>query len=425
MAHNDGGRSLRTRTFISFLGVLPPVLVLLAAVELLLMPYLTSRTWEELANSTRVLTDAVQASASVAIRNHLKAIAERNREIARNHIELAEKGVMTRREAVDRLRRIFLSQRVGGSGYIYCIDSRGIALVHPKPEVEGADYSHFAFVREQMRRKSGYLEYDWRNPGEDHFRPKALYMVYFAPLDWIISASCYRSELNELLNPQDFREMVLSLRFGKRGYSYVFNKEGQTLIHPELKNVNVLDQPDMPADFVRVMLANDSGRLEYEWRNPSEPEPLRKIAVYESLPEYGWVIVSSAYVDEVMAPVRIARTVSYGGMLLLLLAAGVAAYYLSGRITRPVDAMVRRLDRNARNGVREPLPVAPTTNWAGWDGNSTLSFPPSTGRRTELRRERARYQSLFEASPDAVFLLLGAGDRRLQSGHLRHFRRGP
>jgi PAS domain S-box-containing protein len=408
MAHNDGGRSLRTRTFISFLGVLPPVLVLLAAaVELLLMPYLTSRTWEELANSTRVLTDAVQASASVAIRNHLKAIAERNREIARNHIELAEKGVMTRREAVDRLRRIFLSQRVGGSGYIYCIDSRGIALVHPKPEVEGADYSHFAFVREQMRRKSGYLEYDWRNPGEDHFRPKALYMVYFAPLDWIISASCYRSELNELLNPQDFREMVLSLRFGKRGYSYVFNKEGRTLIHPELKNVNVLDQPDMPADFVRVMLANDSGRLEYEWRNPSEPEPLRKIAVYESLPEYGWVIVSSAYVDEVMAPVRIARTVSYGGMLLLLLAVGVAAYYLSGRITRPVGAMVRRLDRNARNGVREPLPVS-ADDELGRLGREFNAFLSTIDRQTtELRRERERYQSLFEASPDAVFLLRG------------------
>lgn len=405
---NRIGRSLRSRIFVSFLAALLPVLVLLvAAVELLLMPYLASRTWEELDNSTRVLTDAVRASASVAIRNHLKAIAERNREIARHHIELVEKGVMPRQEAVERLRRIFLSQQVGSSGYVYCINSRGVAVIHPRPGVEGDDYSHYAFVRKQMRRKSGYLEYKWRNPGEERFRPKALYMVYFKPLDWIISASCYRSELNELLDPADFREMVLSLRFGKSGYSYVFNEEGETLIHPVLEDVNVLTQADMPTDFLRVMLETGSGRLTYRWQNPDEAELFQKIAVYESLPEYGWVIVSSAYVQEVMAPVRIARTLCYGGMLLLLAAAGATAYLLSGRVTRPVNAMVRGLDRNAQSDQHEPLPV-PADDELGRLAREFNAFLATIDRQNaELRRERARYRSLFEASPDAVFLLQG------------------
>ncbi len=406
MKPKRAGRSLRSRIFIAFLGALLPVLVLLiAAVELLLVPYLEARTWKELTSSTRVLTSAVRASASMAIRNHLEAIAERNREIARHHLELVEQNVLSRTEAITRLRYILLSQQVGTSGYIYCINSRGTAVVHPSPAVQGTDNSGFAFVREQMERREGYMEYDWQNPGEDFPRKKALYMVYLEPLDWIISASCYHSELNELLNPKDFRDTVLSLRFGESGYSYVFNQEGQTLIHPVFKDFNALSQPDVPSDFVRNMLTTGSGRLTYDWRNPDETALRRKMAVYESLPEYGWVIVSSAYVDEVMKPVQIARGISYGGLLLLLMAAGATAYLLSGRLTRPVDEMVRQLDRNARNSTREPLPT-PVDGELGRLAREFNLFLATIDRQNdELRRERARYRSLFEASPDAILLL--------------------
>jgi len=400
--------SLRFQIVKAFFVLLIPVLLFVTlAVELFFVPTIELSARQELANSTNVLTSAVRAGAAVAIRNHLRAIAERNLEIARHHLSLAEQGVLSFDEAKERLQNILLSQVVGTSGYIYCLDSAGTVVVHPNNALRGTNVADFAFVRDQISRKEGYLEYDWKNPGESHLRPKALYMVYFEPLDWIISASSYRSEFNELLNPEDFREAVSSLRFGDSGYAYVINLEGETLIHPSLKNYNVLQQNEMPSDFAKEMIEKGAGSLDYSWRNPGESEIRRKIAVYQTIEEYGWLVVSSAYLDEVMKPVNVARFFAYGSTLLLLLAASLTGYWLSGRITWPVDKMMRQIDKNAREGLKDPLPVLGDDELGRLASEFNNFLVKLDKQNAALRHQQEQYQNLFEASPDAIFLLRG------------------
>ena len=269
--------TLRSRIiFFSLLILLPVICFVTITVEAVLVPSIKQNVRNELANSTRVITSSVRQGATASIRNHLRAIAEGNREIARYYFSLVEQNVLSREEAFARLEKILLSQKVGSSGYIYCLDSKGNVVVHPNGGVRETNASNFAFVRKQMEVKEGYLEYDWKNPGESKARPKALYMVYFKPLDWIISASSYRSEFNQLLHPEDFRETVLSLRFGKSGYAYVVNENGQALIHPNYENLNILRQPDVPADFVREMLSRGSDSVVYDWQGPGEKKTRKK-----------------------------------------------------------------------------------------------------------------------------------------------------
>lgn len=392
----------------SFFLVLLPVMIFLAvAVEVFLIPSLRQNAKQELTNSTRVLTGSIRASAGATIRNHLKAIAEKNREIARQHMALVSQGVLSREEAVQRLREILFSQRIGSSGYIYCLDHRGMAVVHPSRDVENTDLAGFDFVRTQLARKEGYVEYDWQNPGEDAPQAKALYMVYFEPLDWIISVSSYRAEFYELLDTDDFREAVSSLHFGESGYAYVFNREGRMLIHPKLEHLTSLAQFDPASDIFAPMLASGSGNLEYEWKNPEDAEPRRKFAVFESVPEYGWVVVSSTYLDEVLSPVRLIIRLGYGATLLVFIAAGLATYFLSGRLSRPIDAMLRQLDKNTTSGRYELLPVSADNEFGRLAEEINSNFMLLDDQSRQLRRERKRYQSLFEASPDAVFLLRG------------------
>jgi PAS domain S-box-containing protein len=409
MKFKTSGRSFRSRIFISFMAALLPVLVLtFICIETLLVPYVESGVWEDLTNSTKALTNSIRATASVTIRNHLKAIAEKNRAVARQYYDLAEKGVITRQEAVNQLRRVLLEQTVGTSGYLYCVDSKGIAVVHPNPGVEGEDHTQFAFVREQMARKEGYIEYQWRNPGEHSPRPKALYMVYFEPLDWIISASSYRSEFNTLLTPDDFSEAVLSVRFGKSGYAYVVNNKGVAIIHPEIKGVKLFAQKDAPTEFLREMLARGSGIQDYVWKNPKDPYPRRKLAVFEKIPEFGWTIASSAYWDEVMEPVLIARYIGYGTMIMLLIMGVITSYLLSGRITKPIDSLIAQLDRNTKASAYGPLPVdtgSSDIDRLGQEFNAFLATIDA--QNMEMENERARYLSLFEASPDAILLIRG------------------
>jgi signal transduction histidine kinase len=281
-------KTFRLQIVSSFLLVLLPVLIFLAvSVEFFLIPSIRENAKQDLTNSTRVLTGSIRASAAATIRNHLKAIAEKNREIAEQHIALVNQGVLSQEEAIKRLRAIFFSQRIGSSGYIYCLNRHGITVVHPNHDIENTDITGFDFVRTQLERKEGYIEYDWQNPGEESPRPKALYMVYYQPLDWIISVSSYREEFYELLDTNDFSDAVSSLHFGESGYAYVFNQEGKMLIHPRLEYLANLSELDPTSDIFAPMLSNGSGSIEYTWQNPGESKSRKKFAVFENVPEYG------------------------------------------------------------------------------------------------------------------------------------------
>ena len=109
-------------------------------------------------------------------------------------------------------------------------------------------------------------------------------------------------------------------------------------------------------------------------RGRVKKKPEKKIAVYEKIEEFGWLVVSSAYIDEVMRPVWVARLVSHLSMVLLLLGSWAISYYLSGRITRPVDEMTKQLDRNARGGSLARFQLLGTTNWGDWRKSSILSW---------------------------------------------------
>jgi len=400
--------TFRSRIFGAFLLALLPILLLLAgAIEFFLTPSMQQTARQELSNSTRVLTSAIRTSAAVSVRNHLKAIAEKNREIATQHLSLVAQGLLSKEEAVTRLKAILLSQRIGNSGYIYCLDHNGVAVVHPNEKVEDTDNTRFDFVREQIKTKEGYLEYNWQNPGEQSPRPKALYMVFFEPLDWIISVSSYRSEFNEMLEPNDFRNTVSSLKFGASGYAYMFNKEGRILVHPQLKYLTDISNENPASDIIKPMLAQDSGSIEYGWRNPEEAESRQKIAVFEHIPEYGWIVVSSAYLDEIMGPVNLTVRIFYIAICIVLTAAVIATFFLSGRLSRPIIAMLYQLDKNEQNGTHEPLPELKNNELGRLAFEFNRFLKKIVSQKDQLRQERERYQSLFEASPDAVFLIRG------------------
>lgn len=141
----------------------------------------------ELSNTTATIQNMVQTSANTSIKNYLRAVAEKNREIIEDIYKRHKAGFMTEDEAQAQVSGILFSQTIGKTGYIYCANSKGIAIVHPNPGVAGKKYLHHPFVKEQIKRKEGYLEYEWENPGENRKRSKALYMTYFEPWDWIIS----------------------------------------------------------------------------------------------------------------------------------------------------------------------------------------------------------------------------------------------
>jgi signal transduction histidine kinase len=171
---------------------------------------------------------------------------------------------------------LLLSQTIGSTGYNYCIDSRGVAVVHPNKGVLGNDYSYRGFIKKQITLRNGYLEYDWQNPGEPTPRPKALYMAYFEPWDWIVSVSSYRSEFAELVTVDDFRDSILNIRFGSNGYAFVLDPDGNILIHPNVSgNIRDLNMGEGLVLLDRI-LEQREGVIRYDWTDPYDESRVKR-----------------------------------------------------------------------------------------------------------------------------------------------------
>ena len=343
---------IRYKLLISYSAVLLLCLTIGSAVIFFFVKQLIQANIEsELKNTTQTILNMVRTSASVSIKNHLRAVAEKNREIAQHYYDKALTGAISMAEAQQQTREVMLSQTIGKTGYIYCIDSHGIILIHPENQLLQVDLSEHAFITEQMERKVGYLEYNWKNPGETHPRPKALYMTYFEPWDWIISVTSYRNEFRELVNVDDFRDSILSLVFGQTGYSYVLDLEGNLIVHPSLKG-NYYEAVDVKGrQFIQEICKRKSGKIIYTWAAPGESEAREKLVIFNYIPEYQWIVASSSFLEEFYAPLRtighlILATVVISFILVLPITSRI-----SSSITNPLLELMNRFALGAKGDI--------------------------------------------------------------------------
>lgn len=316
------------------------------------------RIESELANSTRMIHNMVTTSINVSIKNHLRAVAEKNLEIVRGVYQQVEKGAMWPDDAKNLAAALLLSQTIGNSGYLYCLDSHGTVTVHPRSALIGTNVAEHAFVRKMMDSPNGYLEYDWKNPEEDQTRPKALYMTYFEPWDWIISASAYRSEFIRLVNVEDFRKSILSLKFGETGYAFVIDKDANAIIHPKLQGVNIFKDRELSNKYLEDMMKRKKGRSVYDWKNPGEDHERRKLVMFDHIAEYQWLVASSSYLDELYQPLETMRNMIIGISVVFFGIMLVVIFGISLRITTPLRELMTRFssatagDYSARMQVR-------------------------------------------------------------------------
>ena len=273
------------------------------------------------------------------IKNYLKGIAEKDKDIVSFFHEEFVQGRMSEDQAKRLAAGALLSQKIGKTGYVYCVDSSGTIRVHPKKELIGIDLSTYDFIQTQKRDKGGYIQYHWANPGEQVKRPKALYMSYFAPWDWIISVSSYRSEFTDLVNIGDFAKGLLDIKLGKTGYLYVMDYNGNLLVHPSLQGQNIAENKDERGFYyIKAILAKKDGMLSYAWKNPGENRQREKVVYFRSVDDLGIIIVGGTYRDELVAANAKIVLVS---LLLFVVGFGIiilVSVRIAGLFSRPIKS---------------------------------------------------------------------------------------
>jgi PAS domain S-box-containing protein len=344
----------------------------------------------ELTNATAAIRHMVRTAASTSIKNHLRAVAEKNLEIVQAVYQEFEQGLITEPQAKELCRKILFSQTIGKTGYIFCANTNGIATEHPNPGVTGKRFMDRNFVREMIRLKTGYLEYEWKNPEEDAMMPKAMYMSYFAPWDWIIAVSTYQEEFRELVKISDFRESILDLTFGKTGYAYINDSLGNLVVHPFLTG-NYYDSQDKDGRyFVRDMCEKKNGRAVYSWKNPGEAEAREKLVIFNYIPEYDWIISSASYLDEIYAPLNTVKKIIIAIVGLIFVLIIGTSLWVNRSVITPLQALMKRFDQGAAGDFTVRMPVASTDEIGQLAGYFNRFMEKLTLSRQNLESEIAR-----------------------------------
>ncbi len=403
---NFSNMRLRNKLLITYLGISLGLIVVAGFFTLQLVQTALERNMaSELENSTASILNMVRTTASASIKNYLRAVAEKNLEMAYGFYRDFETGKLTREEMIASIRSVLLSQSIGKTGYIYCINSQGLATVHPNAGVQGHSLADHEFARQQVREKKGYLEYEWQNPGEAEKRPKALYMTYFKPLDWIISVSSYRQEFNQLINVDDFRSGVQAFRFGESGYAYLSDIYGNVIIHPKLEGTNLFNEPLYEVDFFREMTVKKKGQTRYWWKNPGELAAREKLVVYDYIPEYQWIVASTAYYDEALKPFAELRNLIFtsagcvAGMLL------ISTIFISQRLVEPIYDLIDKFKAGADGDLSVRMEPGGT-----YEFNQLASFFNRFMTRHQVARQalaqsEKQYRLLADNIHDVIWLI--------------------
>ncbi|MFW5843714.1 MAG: EAL domain-containing protein, partial [Spirochaetota bacterium] len=132
-------------------------------------------------------------------------------------------------EARRRAESYLLDVDLGAESYFYALDRNGVFAVHPFPEFQGYDAGEIDLIRQQLDRRTGFVEYEWQNPADSEPRPKVAYLAYFEPFDWIVAASQYLDRVDNLFDASRLRSLIQTAGTSTEGATFLFGREGQIL----------------------------------------------------------------------------------------------------------------------------------------------------------------------------------------------------
>ncbi|MFC1531779.1 Cache 3/Cache 2 fusion domain-containing protein [Thermodesulfobacteriota bacterium] len=144
--------------------------------------------------------------------------------MGKNGVVVGSLYVGIREHSAQSLKNEIKDIRVGKTGYVYIIDSKGNLKIHPAKEasnvIESKDTSGFEYIRAMIDDaltlspgEVGTIRYPWINPelGETKSRQKIHKYIYFRPWDWIITAGTYEEEIYQALYETERFIVVLVL----------------------------------------------------------------------------------------------------------------------------------------------------------------------------------------------------------------------
>jgi len=171
----------------------------------------------------------------------------------------------------------------------------------------------------------------------------------------------YDSGREDEATRNEAKRILSALSFGDDGYFFLYDMQGNTLMHPrqpELVGHNLFELRDAqgrPTIQNLLQRAREGGGLErYMWIKPSTHKPVAKLGYVIAMPKWGWMMGTGIYLDDIdqaLVKVDVQQSGNIHSTMLWIAAIAIAALVavaISGLALniselRVADAKLRRL----------------------------------------------------------------------------------
>jgi len=232
--------------------------------------------------------------------------------------------------------------------------------------------------------------------------------------------------------------VVGSIRYGKNDYFFVTDTEANMLVHVNdaLVGKNFWDNRD-PNGFplfqaIIAKAAQGGGITPYLWPRNKGEEPVAKLSYSAAVPQWGWVLGTGVYVDDLNAIFmsEVAKSLAWSLPLLGILIA--CAWPLARSISRPLTQMTAAMRSLAAGDKTVAIPGAGRKDEIGEMAGAVEAFKKAAIERDELAEEaeatrisqeeaKKRQAALDNAKAEDLRAFVGVvevGFERLSAGDL-------
>jgi len=411
--------------FGNLLVLLVPLLTVFAVLLHTTFVHVNRNIEQGMAATGAAIAGMVEASLDGALRNALRDVAQRHlQQIELAHKLRAGEGPQGTAKLKQEIFNTFRAQKIGHSGYIFCIDSKGVVQFHPRETLIGTnillqeEYREvWPLIRQQIAAKRGYLEYPWQNPDEDQPRPTALYMEYFKPWDWIIAAVSLREEVGELPDCREIAQRMTEVQYGPSGYAFLLDGQGQLVAHPFKK---VMDRADDYALKLKPILAaaaiTSPQTVRFPWQDSPEQGPRERLFFFQPIPRFNLTLGMTTDATEASADLFATAMIAVLVVLVGTALAGCAALFLGRLIGGPLRRFARQREPadhgeglEGGEGCETTLLIRQFEEVVKKERSAGEKLAAEAQRRKSAETFLQIYRKIFDSAGEGMVITDGAG----------------
>ena len=222
-------------------------------------------------------------------------------------------------------------------------------------------------------------------------------------------------------------DAIRGMKFGQGDYLYILDGENNMLMHPikpELEGKSMDQEQDKGRNKIylfrllheeTMQSAEGKGYIEYYWPRPGENTPSPKLGAAHVLPEWGWLICSGVYLNDVSA----AFWKSFAVLSAVLLGMLLILVFLSSIIIRlintPLASITEDMGRLADGQLDIDIHFTERKNEIGLLAKALGVFKNNAQENQRLRAEQeALQQQAAEERRQATLQLADRIEERMQ-----------